>query len=194
MEMMKASQWELLSAETERWVRGRVGFCRPDPTSHLPAETRGGSVGLRSSLQKSVLQHSMVLLGRALGESCRPIREQNRKDEGSRWGRLQDGHFLSGCHGDGPTLHWKWEPSYFMQPEASWISPLSSSSMMAKHWPLVLNAQRPAVSQGFTPEPEPEPGPEQNQRRTRTRTRGSSELKALQSFLQLSDPHVLVLV
>lgn len=36
------------------------------------------------------------------------------------------------------TLHWKCEPSYFMQPEVRMASPCSSSSMMAKHWPLVL--------------------------------------------------------
>lgn len=36
------------------------------------------------------------------------------------------------------TLHWKSEPSYFMQPEASVGSPCSSSSTIAKQCPLVL--------------------------------------------------------
>lgn len=36
------------------------------------------------------------------------------------------------------TLHWKSEPSYFMQPEASVGSPCSSSSMIAKQCPFVL--------------------------------------------------------
>lgn len=40
------------------------------------------------------------------------------------------------------TLHWKCEPSYFMQPDMRMASPCSSSSMMAKHWPLVLRRQR----------------------------------------------------
>lgn len=51
----------------------------------LPAGASGGRVGCRSLLQKSVLQHSIVLLVWALGESCQsnqsnqPISQSNHR-------------------------------------------------------------------------------------------------------------------
>ena len=44
----------------------------------LPARAWGGSVGCRSLLQKSVLQHSIVLLVWALGESCQSHQSINQ--------------------------------------------------------------------------------------------------------------------
>lgn len=51
------------------------------------------------------------------------------------------------------TLHWKWEPSYVMHPDVSSGSPCSSSSMMAKHCPLVLRRQRDSSSEGTSAVP-----------------------------------------
>lgn len=101
-------------------------------TCHILGTT-GGSVGWRSRLHKSVEQHSMVRLGCAFGESWIKITTND----------LDHQHplsctylFLDFC--SRITLHWKCEPSYLMQPEVRTTSPFSSSSMMAKHWPLVL--------------------------------------------------------
>lgn len=131
----------------------------PHNVHSSPSSMRGGSVGCRSWLQKSVWQHSMVRRVWARGESCIVM------GEGLQSGTCGTGTLSRDRTSDDKlvpsekalrpwkalpiatpphTLHWKWEPSYFMHPELRMTSPCSSTSMMAKHWPLVLQAWRKA--------------------------------------------------